>query len=123
MAQGSPEIATLDEFRVCWYLTRGEAPDDPALAAIMLHAGRRYQIKSRALTALLGWSPVIAGLSLTASALPGAFNGEIEMVALLLLIILGNVANGMLNPWTRPKNVARSIEASRRVLAARGAAI
>jgi len=113
------EISSLDQFRVCRYLTRGKAPDDPELAAILLDAGRGYQTKSRALAALLGWLPIVLGLSLIHSTLPGALNGQVEMVILVLLIVLGGVGNMLLNPWTRPKNVAKSMEASRRVVASR----
>lgn len=111
------EISSLDQFRVCRFLTRGEAPDDPELAAITLDTAGRYQTKSRVLAALLGWWPMVLGLSLIVSTLPGALNGQVEMVILVLLIVLGGVGNIMLNPWTRPKNVAKSIEASRRIVA------
>lgn len=88
----------------------------------MLDAGRDYQTKSRALAALLGWLPIVLGLSLIVSTLPGALNGQVEMVILVLLIVLGGVGNILLNPWIRPKNVAKSIEESRsRVVASRGA--
>lgn len=109
------ELSTVDQFRVCRFLTRGEAPDDPKLAAITLDAAGRYQTKSRALAALLGWWPMVLALFIFTFALPGALNGEVEMVILCLLVVLGGVGNIMANPWTRPKNVAKSMEASRRI--------
>jgi hypothetical protein len=46
----------------------------------------------------------------------GALDGQVEMVIFLLLIALGVVGNITLNPWTRPKNVSKSMEASRRIV-------
>lgn len=106
------ELSSFDQFRVCWYLTRGDSPDDPELAAVTLGAARGYQIRSRALTALLGWWPVVLAVVLIAWVLPGALSGQAGMVFLLLLIVMGVVANFLLNPWTRPKNVAKSMEAA-----------
>jgi hypothetical protein len=60
---------------------------------------------------------MVLALSLVVFTLPGALDGQVEMVIFLLLIVLGAVGNIVLNPWTRPKNVARSAEASKRVLA------
>lgn len=111
------ELSSLEQFRVNRLLTRGEAPDDPELAAITLEAGRRYQTKSRALAALLGWFPVVLAFFLIVFTLPGALDGEVGMAILFLCVVLGVVGVIMLNPWTRPKNVARSMEASRRIVA------
>lgn len=111
------ELSSLDQFRVCRFLTRGEAPDDSELAAITADAGERYQTKSRALAALLGWWPMVLAFFLIVWVLPGALDGQVEMVILFLFVVLGTVGNIMLNPWTRPKSVAKSMEASRRVVA------
>jgi hypothetical protein len=111
------ELSSFDQFRVCRFLTRGETPDDPELAAITLNAGRRYQTRSRVLAVLLGWWPMVLAFFLIVWALPRALDGQVEMVILFLFIVLGVVGNIMLNPWTRPKNVAKSMEASRRVAA------
>ncbi len=59
---------------------------------------------------------MVLALFLIVFALPGALDGQVEMVILFLFIVLGVVGNIMLNPWTRPKNVARSKEASRRIV-------
>jgi hypothetical protein len=56
-------------------------------------------------------------LGLIVSILPGALDGQVGMLILLLLVVLGGVGNLMLNPWTRPKNVVKSMEASRRIVA------
>jgi hypothetical protein len=111
------ELSSFDQFRVCRFLTRGEAADDPELAAITLEVAGRYQTESRVLAALLGWWPMVLALFLIVFALPGALDGQVEMVILFLFIVLGVVGNITMNPWTRPKNVARSMEASRRIVA------
>lgn len=111
------ELSSLDQFRVNRFLTRGEAPDDPELAAITLEVGGRYQTKSRVLAGLLGWFPMVLAFFLIVFALPGTLDGEVEMVILFLFVVLGVVGVIMLNPWTRPKNVVKSMEASRRIVA------
>lgn len=110
------ELSSFDQFRVFRFLTRGDAPDDPVLAAITLDAAGRYQTQSRVLAALFRWWPMVLALLLIALTLPRALDGQVEMVIFFLFIVLGVVGNIMLNPWTRPKNVARSLEASRRVV-------
>jgi hypothetical protein len=60
---------------------------------------------------------MVLALPLIVFTLPGAFDGQVEMVIFFLFIMLGLVGSTMLNPWTRPKNVAKSKEASRRVVA------
>ena len=111
------ELSSIDQFRVCRFLTRGEAPDDPELATITLEEARRYQTESHVVTALFRWWPIALALALTVSTLPGALDGQVEMAIFFLFILLGVVGSLMLNPWTSPKNVARSAEASRRVVA------
>jgi hypothetical protein len=114
------KLSSFDQFRVCRFLTRGVAPNDPELAAITLDAAESYQTQSRALALLFRWLPMVLALSLIVFTLPAALDGKVEMVIFFLFIVLGVAANLMLNPWTRPKNVARSTEASRRVLAQMG---
>jgi len=109
------ELSSVDQFRVLRFLTRGEASDDPALAAITLETAEHYQTKSHILSAFYRWWPVVLALFLVVGILPDALDGQIGMVILLLLLALGLFWHVMLNPWTRPKNVARSMEASRRV--------
>ena len=109
------ELSFLDQLRVCRFLTRGEAPNDPHLAAITLEAGERYQTQSQVLAVLFRWWPVVLALSLMLPILRGVIDGQMEMMVLFLLIVLGLVANIILNPWTRPKRVRKSMEASRRI--------
>ena len=110
------ELSSLDQFRVCRFLTRGEAPDDPEVAAITLETAKHYQVQSRVLAGFLRWWPVVLALPLVLLALPDATAGQPGMMAFLLFIALGVAANFMLNPWTRPKNVVKSMEASRQIV-------
>lgn len=110
------ELSSIDQFRVCRFLTRGESPDDPELAAITLDVAKHYQTKSRALAALFRWLPAVLALSLLVSTFSGALDGQAEMVIFFLLAVFGVAGNIMLNPWSRPKNVARSMEASKRIV-------
>lgn len=59
---------------------------------------------------------MVLALVLIVGILPDALDGQVGLVILLLFIVLGVMGNLMLNPWTRPKNVAKSMEASRRVM-------
>ena len=115
------ELSTVDQFRVYRCLTRGEAPDDPGLAAVTINVAGDFPTRSRTVAALFRWWPMVLALCLIVAVLPGALDGQVEMAIFLLLIVLGVIGNLMLNPWTRPKNVAKSVEASKRVLAVRAA--
>jgi len=60
---------------------------------------------------------MVLALSLVVLTLPGVLDGQAEMMVFFLFIVLGVIGNIMLNPWTRPKNVAKSMVASRRIVA------
>lgn len=60
---------------------------------------------------------MVLALPLIVFTLPGALDGQVEMVIFFLLVVLGVVGSKMLNPWTRPKNVAKSMEASKQIVA------
>jgi hypothetical protein len=111
------QLSVFDQFRVNRFLTRGEAPNDPELAATTLDVAERYQTKSRVLAALFRWWPTVLAVPLILFTLPGALDGQGEMVIFFLFVVLGIVGNIMLNPWTRPGNVTKSMEASRRIVA------
>jgi len=113
------ELPISDQFRVCRFLTRGEAPDDPELAAITLDTAEWYRTQRRALAELYRWSPAVLALCLIVFTLPDALKGEVGMVIIFSFVVLGLIGNLVLNPWTRPKNVDRCREASRRIVASR----
>ncbi len=114
------ELSSLEQLRVCRFLTRGESPDDPELAAVTLEVGEHYQAQHPARAAVMRWWPIVGSLFFTVFTLPGALDGEVWKAILFVLIILGFVGNLMLNPSTRPKSVARSVEASRRLVVPMG---
>jgi hypothetical protein len=111
------DLSSVDQLKVCRYLTRGEAPDDPALASITLHAGNRYQKKRRGLAILFRWWPMVLALCLIIPILRGTFEGQLVMGVLLLIVLLGVAANLLVNPWTRPKNVVKSMAEAKQVIA------
>jgi hypothetical protein len=92
------------------------APDDQELAAITLAAAEYCQSQSRVIAAVYRWVPMLAPFCIVISFLPRAVDGHVGAMIFVLFILSGVVATLMLNPWTRPKNVARSADAARRVL-------
>lgn len=117
MPPGFRELSSIDQFRVLRSLTRGEAPHDSRLAAITLDTAKRYQTDSRLLAALFRWLPIVMAILLVVETVPGALDGQVGMMILFAVAVLGVIGNVMLNPWTRPQNVGRSMEASRRIVA------
>jgi hypothetical protein len=87
-----------DKWRVTRCLTRGEAPRDPRMAPAAVELAESYQRLSPFYLALLRWAPVLIIVGAGSIALAAAVEGD-QVKA------------------TRPKNVARSLEASKRVVA------
>jgi hypothetical protein len=114
------QLSSHEQFRVYRLLTKGETASDPELAAITLETAGHFRSQNRVKARVFRWAPMVLALCLAIGALPDAVDGQVGVVFFLLFILLGVVANLMLNPWTRPKNVAKSMEASRRVVASRG---
>lgn len=110
-------LSTLGQLRVCRFLTRGESPDDPEFAVVTREVGEHYQAQDPRIAVFRRWWPAVPALCVTVLTLPGAVDGELWKAIMFVLIVLGVVGNLMLNPWTRPNNVAKSVEASRRVVA------
>lgn len=110
-------LSSLDRLRVCRFLTRGKAPDDPRMAAAAIELAESFQGQSRIFASIIRWTPVFIVVSLGYAAVPAALDGDKEMAILYGAILLCGVFNLLLNPATRPRNVGRSLEASRRVVA------
>lgn len=108
-----------DRFRLSRHLARGEAPFDPRMAAAAVEIAENYQSKSRSHVALIGWAPLLLIIFNAFLFTAAASDGDQLGLALYGLIILVSGVNLMLNPLTRPKNMARSVEAARRVAAMR----
>lgn len=104
-----------DKWRVTRLLTRGEAPDDPCRAAAVVELAESYQHRGRVYATFARWLPVATAVLLAAIAIPAAVEGDVPMAIVCALIVLGSLGHLVLNPAVWPKNVARSLEASRRV--------
>lgn len=107
-----------DKLRVGRCLARGQAPADRHLAAAAVELAESYQRKSRGYLALLRWFPVflmvIGGLGVALNATGG---DPLGLVIYALYLPMG-FAYLACSPVTRPKNMARALEASRLVSSA-----
>jgi hypothetical protein len=110
-------LSSSEQLRVYRFLTQGESPHDRELAAVTLEVGEHYQAQPPIRTAVMRWGPIAFSLFFGAFTISGTLDGEIGYAILFALIVLGVIGNLMLNPASRPKNVARSVEASRRSVA------
>ena len=110
------QLSTVDQYRVNRFLVKGMAPRDQELAATTLAAAEYCQSQSPVIAAVYRWVPLLAPFGIILPFLSSAVDGHVGAIIFVLLILSGVVATLMLNPWTRPKNVARSAEATRRVL-------
>ena len=106
-----------DKVRVTRCLTRGKAPSDPRLAAAAVELAESYRHQSRAQAAFMRWAPVLTAVVLSVLTIPAALAGDLPMAIAFFLVVLCSIAYIALDPVARPKNVARSLEASRQVAA------
>jgi hypothetical protein len=100
--------------RVNRLVTKGEAPQDPRMAAAAVELAEKCQRREREVPLHRGLAIVliVVGLGL---AVVAAIQGDVVVVGAMALLVLSNVSQFAFNPMTRPKNVARSLEAARRV--------
>jgi hypothetical protein len=104
-----------EKWRVTRLVAKGEAPRDPRMAAAAVELAERYQRKGRAEAALYRFLAITLILIGSALAVLAATDGDVLLMSAMALIALTNVGQMVFNPMLRPKNVARSLEASRRV--------
>lgn len=107
-----------ERWRVTRLIAKGEAPHDPRMAAAAVELAERYQSKGRGEATLhrfLAIALIFIGVIL---AILAAVDGDALLMSAMALIALTNVGHLAFNPMARPKNVARSLEASKRVSAA-----
>lgn len=116
-------LSNYDKLRASRYLTRGEAPSDPRMAAAAIELAESYQRRSRTYMALMRWSPVIVVVCTGYVAIPAAVEGSQAMSILFALVVLLCAGIFMFDPATRPKSIVRSLEASRRVVASRASEV
>jgi hypothetical protein len=108
-------LSFADKWRTSRFVFHGRAPQDPRMAAAAVELAERYQQHSWARWVRL-LLPVVIIASL-AAAIQGAVNGDPILALSSGLVAVTNLAQFALNPATRPKNVERSLEASRRIAA------
>jgi ABC-type multidrug transport system fused ATPase/permease subunit len=104
-----------EKWRVTRLMAKGEAPHDPRMAAAVVELAARYQRRGRGEPMLYRFLAIVLILVAVALAILAAADGDALVMSAMALIALTNVAQLAFNPLLRPKNVARSLEASRRV--------
>jgi hypothetical protein len=104
-----------EKWRVTRLVAKGEAPHDPRMAAAAVELAESYQRRGRGESTLhrfLAITLILVGVTL---AILAAADGDALLMSAMALIALTNVGQLAFNPMLRPKDVARSLEASRRV--------
>lgn len=114
------ELSLGDKWRATRLLSQGEAPSDPAMARAVIELAEKYRSRRRVYGVLDRWWPIAAVIVFGAISIPAAIAGNVAMTIVVVLLLLGSVLHVMFNPALRPKNIARSLEASQRVLASDG---
>jgi hypothetical protein len=104
-----------EKWRVTRLLAKGEATHDPAMAAAAVELAERYQRRGRSEPTLYRFLAITLILIGVAFAILAAADGDALLASAMALVALTNVAQLAFNPMLRPKNVVRSLEASRRV--------
>ena len=104
-----------EKWRVTRLVAKGEAPHDPRMASAAVELAESYQRRGRVAPTLLHLLAIAVILGGVAAAILSAVNGDALLTITMALVVLTNVAHLAFNPVIRPQNVARSLEASRRV--------
>jgi len=103
-----------EKWRVRGFLMRGSAPDDPRLAPAAVELADGYQRQQFA--SWMRWLPGVLVALASAGFILNALDNDLLGMILNALTALAAAAQYLLNPATRPKNAARSAEASRQVI-------
>lgn len=107
-----------DKLRVGRRVTKGEAPDDPLMASAAVELAESYKHGGRVPVISSRWGPaimiVLFGCLFVLDVIDRDQLGQI-LNALIILLFIPHL---FFNPGTRPKNMARSLEASSRIAAA-----
>lgn len=114
--QAFKALSYRDMWRVGLCLWRGEAPEDPRLAPAAVDLAEGYRRRGRVKGALRSWYPLIWIALFGCLSISAATGGDPWVLILYALVVPGAVASFLLDPGRRPTNVARSLEASRRML-------
>lgn len=103
-----------DKWRVSRSVARGEAPADFRMAPAAIELAESYQ-RHRGETALMRWFPFFMIAAAGFFAVSYAIDGDKLGLIVNAVIVLANVAQLFFNPASRPRNLTRSLEASRRI--------
>lgn len=109
-----------EKWRVTRLIAKGEAPQDPGMAAAAVELAESYQRKEGGTSTLFRWLAIMLALAAGGLVALATVDGDVPVMIAMALIVLTNVGHLALNPAARPQNVARSLEASRQVSAAAG---
>lgn len=104
-----------EKWRVARLVSKGEAPHDLRMAAAAVELAERYQRKGRNESTLHRFLAIVLILVGVTLAILAAVDGDTLTMSAMALIALTNVGQLVFNPMLRPKKVARSLEASRRI--------
>jgi hypothetical protein len=113
-------LAYGDKWRVRRTVSRGEAPQDPQMALAALELAEAYQRQGPLYAAATRWWPLLMVVIFTVLALPRAIEGDVSEAIIYALTVATCLIQYTLDPATKPKKVARSLAASRQVVAAYG---
>lgn len=114
MMQAFKALSFSDRWRVRRFVFRGDAPDDPRMAAAAIELAERYQRQKH--PGLLGWGMAFLLVCFSVLLIWAAIDGNEREIVISGAWILIAAAHLAFNPATRPKSVARSLEASRQVV-------
>jgi hypothetical protein len=116
--QAFKALSFADRWRVRRFVFRGEAPDDPRMAAAAIELAERYQRRNH--PRILSWGMAFLLVCFSALLIWSAIDGDARETVISGAWILIAAAHLAFNPETRPKSVARSLEASKQVAAQGG---
>jgi hypothetical protein len=103
------------KLRVGRCLARGEAPTDPQMAAAAVELAASYQRQDRLDAVAYRWAPLILLVCAACLAISAIDRGDELSLIINTLVVLTSVMHFAVSPATRPKNMARALEASRRI--------
>lgn len=104
-----------EKWRVTRLVAKGEAPHDPRMVAAAVELAESYQQRESVAPRLFRWLAFALIPGAGAVAIIAAIDGDAPVLIAMALVVLTNVGHLVFNPAARPQNVARSLEASRRV--------
>lgn len=113
------ELSFGERLRVARLVAKGEAPREPRMAAAAIELAENLQRKGRAESMLFRWVAIMLILVAVAAGIFAMVKGDVVVMVAMGLVTLTNVGHLVFNPATRPKNVSRSLEASKGIVGER----